>query len=152
LGHKLLEDTGVSEKIRGAFGMNVLDRELKVDREKLSRLVFGDEKLLKKLNEIVHPKLKDELDSAITRAKGDIIIDLALFDELDVTGKVDKIILVQADVTNIYERLSPKYSKREILNVMNNQNVVKDADYVLENDGTIEDLHRKVEQLLNKIK
>ncbi len=151
LGHSLLNDVGISERLRGEFGMRILDRNLKIDRKKLGKLVFSDAKLLKRLNDTVHPALKELIKREVAKTKGDLIIDLALYEELDVDELADKVILVKSDITNIYDRLNPEYTKAEVLNVMNSQELLSSPDYVIENDGTVEDLGRKVSQLINRL-
>jgi len=152
LGHSLLNDVGISERLRGEFGLKIMRRDLKIDRKKLSQLVFSDAKLLRRLNEIVHPALRELIKKEVAKATGNLIIDLALYEELDIDELADKVILVKTDVTNIYDRLNPDYTKAEVLNVMNNQELLSNPDYVIDNDGTIEDLNRKVSQIINKIK
>ncbi len=152
LGHSLLSDVGISERLRGEFGMRILDRNLKIDRKKLGRLVFSDAKLLKRLNETVHPALRELIKKEVAKTEGDLVIDLALYEELDVDELADKVILVKSDVTNIYDRLNPEYSKAEVLLVMNNQELLSNPDYVIDNDGTVGDLNRKVSELLNRLK
>jgi dephospho-CoA kinase len=152
LGHELLNDSTISERLRGMFGIQILGRDLKVDRKKLSKLVFNNPNSLKKLNEIVHPKLKLKIQEVVSKITDNVIIDLALYDELEADKIADKTILVETDVSNIYERLNPQYTKSEILTVMNNQNITSNFDYIVENNGTIQDLNGKVEQILGKIK
>jgi dephospho-CoA kinase len=152
IGHALLNDFSISERLRGEFGIQILGRDLKVDRKKLSKFVFNNGESLKKLNGIVHPKLKQEIQNAVSKIEGNVVIDLALYNELEVDKIANKTILVEADVSNIYDRLNPRYTKSEILTVMNNQNITSNFDYIIENNGTIHDLNRKVEQILGKIR
>jgi dephospho-CoA kinase len=56
LAHDALKkSSGTYRKIKAAFGQYALDKSGNIDRKKLARAVFSDEKLLKKLNAIIHP-------------------------------------------------------------------------------------------------
>jgi dephospho-CoA kinase len=57
-GHSVLNLRGVNERIADHFGMAVLDPNGKVDRAKLSGLVFSDPKALDYLNGLVHPRVR----------------------------------------------------------------------------------------------
>lgn len=152
LGHELLENAAVRERLRGEFGIRILDRNLNIDKNKLSRVVFSDERMLKQLNRITHPFLKTVIDKETQKSSGNTVIDAALYKELDIKKYADKVILVQADVDKIYDRLSPRYTKKEIVTIMNNQKIIHKPDYIIDNNGTIEDLKRRVGQIIDKLK
>lgn len=151
LGHDLLRVTEVKEKIKEKFGMNVMDRELQIDRGKLSKIVFNNEVMLKDLNEIMHPYLISAIETRAAEVKGDMVIDAALYHELEIDKLADVSILVTADVENIYERLSPAYTKKEVLNVMNSQKIIRSPDYTIENNDSHESLRSKVVNLIKKL-
>ena len=151
LGHDLLDNDEVSQKLRAEFGMQILDRDLRVDREKLSKIVFNDGQSLMKLNEIVHPLLKSEIRRRLEAAASDTAVDVALYEELGISEFADKVILVTSDLEHIYKRLAPLYTREEILNVMNHQRLVRSPDHILDNNGSLQDLKRKAEQLIRDI-
>lgn len=49
------------------FGTEILDEKGRLDRKKLSDIVFGDPKELNVLNEIVHPAVKEEVNKKIKK-------------------------------------------------------------------------------------
>lgn len=148
LGHELLMQPEVRDKLRAEFGVTVLDRSFTIDRQKLSKLVFMNPKLLQKLNRIVHPFLKEALHKSVKSCSGNVVIDVALYNELEVHRLSQKTILIQTEIDTIYQRLTPRYTKREIINVMNSQKVVEKPDYIIENNGTVEELRKRIEQLI----
>jgi len=151
LGHQLLDNEEVRDKLKAELGTKILDRDLKIDRDKLSKLVFNDEDKLKTLNTIVHPFLLSEIKDAVEVERGNTVIDVALYDELKIGQHVHCTIMVTADLPHVYERLAPQYSKSEILTVMNNQKPIKRPDYILENNSSIEDLKRRVHKLIDNL-
>jgi len=151
LGHGLLDNPEILEKLRAEFGIKILDRDLKIDRAKLSKLVFNNEDNLKTLNRIIHPTLCGHVKDMITRESGDAVIDVALYNELKIGQLVDVTILVTTDIPNIYERLNPQYTKQEILTVMNNQELVAKPDYIIDNNHSMDDLRKRVEKIILKL-
>jgi len=120
VGHDLLEREDIAEHIRAEFGIKVLDRSLKVDRDKLGSVVFANDEQLRTLNKIIHPHLKEELSTMLNGMTGKVAIDAALFYEIGLDRLTNKSILVSTDIEIVYDRLNPMYTKQEILNVMNN--------------------------------
>jgi dephospho-CoA kinase len=152
IGHEILKEPSMKDKIVSAFGMDILGRDLRVDRDKLREMVFSNPDNLKVLDSIIHPILEKELRDRLDSLKEDAIIDVALFDELKIKEMCDKVVLVKSDLEHVYNRLKAKYSKREVLDIMNSQNIVLDCDYVIQNDGSVEGLHQEVMGIIRKIK
>jgi dephospho-CoA kinase len=122
-----------------------------VDRKKLSKIVFNDPARLKSLNGIVHPALKAHVKKTIERSRENVLLDIALLSELNLDDIVEHIILVEADVTKVYRRLRDRFSKREIINIMNNQHIVKKPDFIIENNGTIDELEKKTLSVISRL-
>jgi len=151
LGHELIDKPELRERLKAEFGIKVMNKEFMIDREKLSSLVFNNPASLITLNRIVHPFLKQQVRSRISKSSDNIVLDVALFRELNLDDTVEHVILIQADITKIYERLTSRYTKREILNIMNNQHIIKKADFIIENNGTTEELKKRVDELVRKL-
>jgi dephospho-CoA kinase len=61
VGRYLLEtDEKLKDRVSELFGGGILTPGGTVDRKKLSKIVFNDEDRLKKLNELVHPAVKEK--------------------------------------------------------------------------------------------
>ena len=152
IGHDLISKPSIRDKIVSTFGMDLLTRDLRVDRSKLRKIVFGDDRNLKLLDEIIHPHLESRMKKLVEEIVGDVVIDVALYQELNVAELCDKVILVKADLENVYTRLQERYSKRDVLSIMNSQNIITEADFVIVNDGTIEDLNAKIKKVLSSLR
>jgi dephospho-CoA kinase len=151
LGHTLLKNHEIEELLKHEFGMSIVGRDFSIDRKKLSETVFNNPDKLTILNRIIHPHLKQAIKNNIKSSADRIIVDIALFKELNLNDVVQKVILVQTDITKIYERLSSRYTKREIVNIMNHQEISENPDFIIENNGTKEDLRLKVEDVAKKM-
>jgi len=101
IGHQLLEDTEIKQKIVETFGEEVLDSEGKIDRKRLGAIVFEDVEKLEKLNQIMEKPLVSALREKIIELDeygypGIVIVDAALLPKWDLVKAMDLIVLVDA--------------------------------------------------------
>lgn len=148
LGHELLNSDEIRQKLLNKHGPAIISRDLKtIDRKKLAEIVLNDHVKIKELNKMVHPFLKAKLHNLIHELKGKqglYFIDVALFQELDLSELVDKVIIVRAELETIYDRLKNKYTQRQIINAMNLQKQNYKYDFEIINNGTLAELRKKV--------
>lgn len=113
---KIMESDSVIGKVVDAFGMDVLENE-KINRSKLSAVVFNNPEKLAQLNAIIHPEVKIHfLDWVKKHENFPIVIkEAAILFESGSYKDCDKIILVTA----------PK--ELRIQRVMQRDNVTKEA-------------------------
>ena len=66
-------------KIIDNFGKNILKENREIDRQKLGKIVFNNEEMLKKLNETVHVYVYDKLNDGIEKSANSVIfLDIPL--------------------------------------------------------------------------
>ncbi len=155
LSHELLKEQEIRTKLIATFGESILDRRLQIDREKLSEIVFNNPEKLHRLNNLIHHKLRDVILETLKTMKknnSNIIIDVALMDELKLLGYIDKLILVKTTLELMYRRLASRYTQREVLNVLNNQKMPLKADIITDNNGSLEELEQKVAAIIKELK
>jgi dephospho-CoA kinase len=154
LGHRLLERNDIRRKIIKKFGKRILSKDFKIDRKKLGRIVFKDEKKLKEFNSIIHPPLLKELKKRIKKSGDkDLVVDCALIFEWNIENLFDKIILVIAPDEKRRKNLNIKgMTLDEIDRRIKSQlrdDVKKDkVDFVITNDGTIDNLRIKTGKVI----
>ena len=128
-----------------------------MDRAALRRIVFGDQTQLEELNAIVHPEV-ERLRSRLVdqaRARGDriVVCDIPLLFEQHMTDRFDRIILVDASRGVRLERLVADRGLREteamemIAAQMPAELKRARADFIVENDGTLSQLERRVQDV-----
>lgn len=150
-------------KVVNAFGHNILDIEGSINRKMLADIVFKDESKREELNSILHPAIIEEEWNkvlAIKRRKPDAIavVNAALLIESGNYKDVDKVILVVADEELVIKRLMQRNGlPREgalsrIASQMPECEKRKYADYVVENNDSLEELRKKVRQLFETLK
>lgn len=142
------------EEVITAFGDSILS-EGQIDRAKLAAVVFKEEDLRKKLESIIHPLVREAAEKlAKNLPSGAILINqIPLLVESDGAKRFDYVITVSADEDIRRERLRLRGLKDyEITERMAAQVADLDreniANYILRNDGSIDELTRAVEELM----
>ncbi|MCQ2550879.1 MAG: dephospho-CoA kinase [Clostridia bacterium] len=140
--------TPLMDRLVDAFGPAA------IDRKELAKLVFSDSKKKAVLESIVTTEVirivKEELK------KGDkMVLDAPLLFETNMDEVCDFTILVTAPLELRISRVMARdnMSKEEILaridNQMSEEEKIARADYVIDNGGSLEDLCKKIEEILN---
>ena len=154
-------DSEVLAAIATRFGADVLATDGSLDRAALRAKVMGDDAALSALNAIVHPAVKrrrDELHRA-ARERGDVILvnDIPLlFEALD-PAQFDRVILVDAPVAVRRTRLrtlrglSNEDADRMIAAQMPAERKRPKSHFVIENDGTLEQLEARARQVFMEL-
>lgn len=143
------------EPIVRRWGPGILAPDGTVDRAALRHIVFGDRSQLDELNAIVHPAvgaLRQERVAA-ARARGDraLVYVAPLLFERHLADEFDRIVLVDAPRALRLQRLTdvrgvPADDARNMIaSQMPAELKRAGADHVIENDGALDELYRKVD-------
>ena len=164
ISHEVIKFPKVVEKIVENFGKEVLEYNNTgnwiVSREKLGRVIFGNREKRLILNSIMHPEILHIMREKILECKKEnkiIFVEIQLLFEVQWEKEFDYILLVSAEKETQIKRIlsRDKRSKEEALSIINSQMPLdekkKISDYVIENDGNIQDLERKIDGFLKKI-
>lgn len=167
LARKLMEtNLELKNKIIKTFGEEAYLKDGNLNRKWLAELVFSNSPesngLLAKLNSIVHPFVLNETEKIINNliSEGNLLIffESALIFEAGIQNLFDYIILVDCKQEKIFERMKifKKLTKEEIERRLKNQIPAKEkanlVDFVIQNDGTLEDLERNVSIIVEILK
>ena len=158
LAHEVVEPGKPAwQAIIDKFGRKLLNQDQTLNRQMLADIVFKDQAKLQVLNSIVHPEVFKEDQRLVNERKaidpdGLIIKDIPLLLEMgrDLARLfVDKIIVVYASPDIQLKRLIARgMSEADARGRINNQVPVKDkmkmADFVINNDGTLEETRVQV--------
>jgi dephospho-CoA kinase len=158
LGHEVIRPRLKAwREIVEYFGEEVLNQDLTINRQKLGEIVFNDRGKLKKLNQIVHPEVfKEEkriTEEILSRNPGAMVIkDIPLLPESYARKLVSKIIVVYASKeTQIKRLINRGINRQEAIKRIRAQTPlsekIKFADFVIYNDGPVEDTKKQVEQI-----
>lgn len=144
-------------RIIARWGNEVLAPDGHLDRAALRRIVFADHGQLEELNGIVHPeveRLRTRLvESARKRGDRIVVCDIPLLFERHMTDRFDRIILVDAHRAVRLDRLVKDrgLQETEAMDMIAAQMPAElkraRADFIIENDGTLTQLERRVQDV-----
>jgi dephospho-CoA kinase len=147
-------------RIAAAFGDGVLRPDGSLDRERLGQIVFGDPALRARLNDIVHPLVRQWMAAAERAAvqaaepPGPIVVhDVPLLAESRGRAGFDAVIVVDVPPELQLERLvslrgmAPEQAKARIAAQASREQRLGVADVVVDNSGSLDDLDRRVAEV-----
>jgi dephospho-CoA kinase len=144
---------GLAEVV-AAFGPGVLGPDGALDRPALGRLVFADADARRRLEAIVHPRVRALTAELMESAPpGSIIVnDVPLLVETGIARGYDVVVVVLASEVTRLRRLagrgmSTAEARGRIAAQATDEQRRAVADVVLENDGTLGDLRDAVDRL-----
>lgn len=150
----MVENADVKSELVSAFGEESYKPDGSLNRQHLAAEAF-EKGRVKELNAIVHPRLpaaaKQRLKEAEAAGFEVFVYEAALLLENLEPGDLDFIVLVLADEEKRLERVKERdeSSADEIMQRMNKQRDFEQAtdrvDYVIRNNGTLEELKKKAE-------
>ena len=151
------KDPDVRAAIVDAFGEAAYDEEGALDRAYLADRVFGDAEQLDRLNAIVHPHVFKAFEAAKARAVDEevslLVHEAALLFEAGGDEHVDTTAVVVApdadriDWVTARDDVTPDQVRARIQHQLPQGELRERADYVIENDGSLDDLRRKSVEL-----
>lgn len=144
------------QQIIAQFGDGVLDADGNIDRARLGRIVFASPAKRRQLEAILHPPIRREMHA---RARDDAapycILDIPLLIETGQHRDMQRVAVVtcarEERIRRILQRAGNRMTRADIERVMQTQvdddARIKAADDVIDNNGGIEALRRRMQQL-----
>ena len=149
------------KEIIKSFGPDILQENKALDRRKLRKIVFDNPEARKKLEAIIHPRVRALAERRISElaAAGSsvIVYEVPLLFEAQIHLWLRPVILVACDLETQKKRLLERdhltelEAQQHLDAQMSLEKKRKLADYVIENDGTREELEQQVRAVLQKI-
>ncbi len=148
----------VLDNITDFYGYDVFT-DGKIDRKKLGSLVFHNPVLRKKLEDITHPKIKSIILELFNKHNHDkyIFVSVPLLYEAGFEDLFDKVLFVSVDKDIQLSRLmarnnfSEEEAKLRISAQMPQEEKIKQADYVIENNSSKEVLNIQIQNIINTL-
>ena len=166
--HELLAPGQLGHKaVLTHFGNDVLNADQTIDRAKLGALVFNDEAQRQKLNELIHPLVRQELKNRVAHyeqlenkanTSSLLVMVIPLLYESNLAHLVDRSWVVYCPEPAQKKRLMARnnYSEEEAMARIHSQisieEKVKKADEVLDNSRNPEYTQEQVNLLLEGLK
>ncbi|HEY6333458.1 MAG TPA: dephospho-CoA kinase [Blastocatellia bacterium] len=145
------------------FGSGILGEAGAVDRGKLGLIVFQDESRRRRLNEIVHPRVKEEQDrllqeAAASRPDGIAIVDAALIIESGGYKRFDKLVVVfcapdiQVQRLMARNKIDREDAERRIRAQMSSDEKRRYADFEIDTSSGFEDTRSRTIEVYNELR
>ncbi len=152
----------VVDTLVGWWGEGILDSEKKVDRRKVADLVFKQPFERRRLEALVHPKVRESRAALIERARATgaagVVVDAPLLFEAGVDAECDAVVFVEATREVRLGRVrehrgwdAAELDRREQAQMPLDEKRRR-ADHVLLNNGTVEELESRVPKVLGAIR
>lgn len=160
--HRLLGPHGAAiAKIKAAFGAEIGDVEIGVDRGKLGALVFANDTARTTLESILHPMVSDDRDRFLQKHRQAgtrfVVLDIPLLFETGGDEICDYVIVTNAHADTIRQRALSRagMSADKLDGILQNQmpadEKIKRADVVLDTDIPIDQTRAQLESWLNSL-
>ena len=163
VGHQAYQPgTETWKELVAAFGEDIVAPDSTIDRRKLGAIVFADPEALAHLNRIVHPRMFDMMKARIEEYRGQgtevVVLEAAILLEANWTPLVDEVWVTVASEPTVVKRtrertgLPEEQIKARIRSQLSNEERSQQAKVVITNDGDLEELRVKVEELWQELR
>jgi dephospho-CoA kinase len=144
------------------FGGEILAEDGSLDRAGLAAIAFADEDQRATLNAITHPRIAERVTARLQHLEDEgaelVVLDHPLLLESDPTGRVDTIVVVLAPeelrVTRLVEQrgLDEADVRARMRAQLDDETRRARADHVLDNDGDLDTLLARTDELLIRLR
>jgi len=162
--HELYRRPEIMAALAGRFGPQVLGPHGEVDRERLGSLVAGDDGARAWLEQLVHPRVGEQLDSLRRSAPpGSVVVcEVPLLFESGLQDRFDLVVTIEAPRALRVERVGPRmpaalFGRFDALQLTSEQRMAaSDLAYPNEHDltglrGFVAEVYRRARALLDSL-
>ena len=161
LAHRAISAGGPAyAAVIDAFGPTIVADDGSIDRKALGAIVFADPAQLARLEALVHPAVFELAQSILAEVTAPVVVIEAI--KLLESGRLlrlcDEVWVVTSDETTQLRRLvqdrgmSEPEARKRMAAQSPQAEKVKRATHVIDNSGSLEELHRQLEALWGKIR
>ncbi|MBA4740576.1 MAG: dephospho-CoA kinase [Burkholderiales bacterium] len=129
--------------ITDAFGSNILEKG-QLNRAKLRKIIFGDDEARKKLENILHPRIRQHVEDARSEANGPyVIVVVPLLIETEAYQFINRVLVVDCDEQTQINRVKKRNNldENEVRDIMRTQATrqkrLAAADDIIYNNGNL---------------
>lgn len=157
LGHESYRaGTETFRRVVETFGRDIVGADGEIDRKRLGAKVFGDAGARKRLEAIVWPAIREMARERIEEARRQgvpvVVLEAAVLIEAGWQDLVDEVWVAEVEPETAIERLasrnglSREQAEARLRAQLSNEERRRHADVVIENNGTLDDLRRRVDE------
>jgi dephospho-CoA kinase len=132
------------EDVRAALN----DQLGSTERDQIADAVFGDTERLAWLEQLLHPRVRERTDAWLEQVEAPVaVVEIPLLYETGGERRFDKVVVVTAPAAVRRSRSTAAGGSREARLIPDPEKAAR-ADYVYENDGSLEELEQFVAAVL----
>ena len=157
----LMTDRDVSRAVQAAFGEAVLNDMGAIDVHRLAAASFATPEAQQRLNAIIHPQVIAASDRGMATARKQgvalYVLDVPLLFEAHMERGLDLTLVVVADEARRFQRalargnLTENDLRRRATLQLTDEERRAQADHIIDNNGTLDDLHRHLQRLFDTL-
>ncbi|RMH64713.1 MAG: dephospho-CoA kinase [Calditrichaeota bacterium] len=158
----IAKNKSLQRDLKKVFGNDIFDAGGRLNRALLAERAFKDITQTRRLNQLVHPRMVENIIEEMEKARFSgryplIVIDAALIYEISIERNFDVIIVVTASMSRREKRVMERdgMSRQQFLDRVGKQIPLEDktawADFVIDNNGTLEDLEQRTLKVHQKL-
>ncbi len=140
------------QTITSSFGTDILDASQHLDRNKLRNLVFSDQSLRERLEQILHPLVEQEMKQKVVQLEAPYcILTIPLLIESGLFKWIDRVLVIDIDVDRQLQRIKQRNQALtdELIHTIIKTQLTREerlvhADDIVDNTG---DTHQLEQQL-----
>jgi len=145
ISHEVTQADGSAfEEIISSFGSSILDENGLIDRKKMRTIIFDDESKKKRLERIIHPKVREKMFKLISQVDDHyLIVSVPLLVETGMNQIVDRTLVVDCSEQTQIERLMSRdqitsdQAKSILINQSERSARLKVADDLIVNEKNV---------------
>ena len=156
------KDRGLQGELKKTFGNDIFTKNRQLDTKRLAEIAFSSQLQTQKLNQLVHPRMVASLIEEMEQARFSgryplIIIDAALIYEISIERMFDYIIVVNTSLplrmkrVNQRDGMTQKQFKERAGKQIPLADKVKWADFVIDNNSSLEALKESTKKIYNDL-
>ncbi len=158
IAHQIVEPGQAAlREIESEFGSDIIDNDGRLKRAALRSVIFSDPDKRKKLESILHPRIRQEVGNALAKVTFDYcILVVPLLAEKGAYPDVNRVLVVDVEPETQLSRLmardnsSRKQAGQALASQASRQQRLEIADDILDNSGSPEEAKSIVAQLNQK--
>ena len=147
------------QEIVEAFGQGMLTEDGQLDRPAMGALVFADEQARRRLEAIIHPRVREHGAALEAEAlDGDVVVhDIPLLAETGQAGGFDAVVVVDVPVETQVQRMTElremteEEARARVGAQASREQRLAIATYVVDNSSTLEDLRHQVTEVFTEL-
>lgn len=164
IAREVSQEEEVVDKLVELFGAEILEEgkegRKSIDRGKLREVVFRDSESVRRINEVIHPRVIEVFEERRKASLPDeiIIFDIPLLFEAGLEYLCDRVVVVSVDRRTQVERIASRdgSSRETAENIIDNQMSVEERErrshYIIRNQGSLEELEERVVEIYEEVR